>query len=53
MVVSAGKSLHKVDNNSLEMTAEINLQQIESINNEVIRLYDLLEAKYKLKRSHM
>lgn len=45
----AGKSLHKVNNNSSEMTTEINLQQIETINNEVRRWYDLLEGKYKTK----
>ena len=53
MVVSAGKSLHKIDNKLLKTAAEINLQQIEAINNEVNRLHDLLEVKYKLKRSHM
>lgn len=48
MVVSAGKSLHKIDNKLLKTAAEINLQQIEAINNEVNRLHDLLEVKYKL-----
>ncbi len=53
MVVSAGKSLHKVDSNSPEITTEISLQQIEVVNNEINRWYDLLEIRYKSKCFHM
>ena len=53
MVVSAGRSLHKFDNSSSEMATKIGLQQIDSINNEVRRLYDLLEVKYKSRYLYM